>query len=89
MSSCCQFTAAITCHILVCWCLYCSGSNILLSTYRDKEDALNYIAAGGLCYSRLNTSSMDCPIVFVNPCCASIRLDLLIALFLGLRLQFF
>lgn len=68
-------------YILHTWCLYCSGSNILLSTYRDKEDALNYIAAGGLCYSRLNVNP---PIIS----CASIILDwftlLMMALFLGL-----
>lgn len=32
--------------------LLCSGTSILLTTYRDKDDALNFIAAGGknLCY---------------------------------------
>lgn len=26
----------------------CSGTTILLTSYRDKDDALNYIAAGGM-----------------------------------------
>ena len=27
---------------------FCSGTTILLASYRDRDDALNYIAAGGM-----------------------------------------
>ena len=34
--------------VLCVFVIYFSGSSTLLSTYRDRSDALNYIAAGGL-----------------------------------------
>ena len=34
-------------HHLIC-SLHCSGSHIVMSTYRDKSDVLNYITAGGM-----------------------------------------
>ncbi len=37
------------------WCIditisICSGSSVLLTSFRGKEDGLNYIAAGGILY---------------------------------------
>ena len=39
--------------------LLCSGTNILMTAYRDRDDAFNYIAAGGMCVHNFEACIMS------------------------------
>ena len=48
----------------------CSGSAILLTAYRDKEDSLNYVGAGGVSACMQATCYCVCMLLCVYATCA-------------------